>query len=1101
MRTCLLSLVSMVGLVSLTSMAHAQQPVTITGRVSSEGGTPLPYADVRIPSLALSALSRDAGVYAILVPGARVTGQQVMLVARLLGYKPESVSVTLTPGATVTQDFTLVANPLQLGEVVVTGAGTVSEAEKLGNVRNTVDSSQIIRSDESNIIEALAGKAPNVQVTSQAGDAGASSFIQIRGANTINGDGQPLIVVDGVPVDNSTQVLNPTLGNPSNNVGSTVESNRGADINPYDIASIEILKGASAAAIYGARAGQGVILITTKSGQAGPTQTTFRTEVQSNNVTQGPALQTTYGQGSEGVSVTPCAAGSGCRQTSGSWGAALAPGTPTYDHFSELFRAGFVTDNDLTVSGGDDRTTFYLDGEYLHNNGDIVGPNNHWQRSSVRLKGTERVLSNLTLGGNVAYADTRGAYVERGSNVSGLLLGSLRSPPEFNDANYLDPLTGTQRSFRYPDPALGSNVLTRGYDNPFFVLNDDQADSRVGRVFGNVNASYLPFSWLNVADVVGVDYSNDERVEALAQSSSAFPGGQVTSADYKHLGIDQTLTATATYSVSPQFGGTLTFGQNLSSRSVRVLADLGQTLIAPSPFTLQNTTTISLPANDSVAFVHDEAFFGQSTFDLWNQLYLTAGMRNDGSSTFGSANPRRWFPKASIAWEFTKALGGGQGEGLLNYGKVRFAYGQTGTEPLPYQTLNVLSTSAIPDAGFGPFLSATQGGLGGLYSGNVEGQDSLKPEVTTEWEVGGDFALFHGQRVDLHYTYYHEQSTDVIFLLPLPPSTGFQYQARNAATISNIGHELSLNLRPIQTASVDWSISLSWAKNTNTVDALQGTSVVLIPNAGFTDPQGAALAPNAMTGQKYPLGEIYGSDFVRCGRGIVLPVYGNIDQNSGQCLGAPAGAVFLSDGKDGNPAGYPLLDNNYEPIGNPFPDWTGSIQTAIRIKKWTITGLLDIKHGGQMWNGTKGALSYFGTSANTLVRGDTLVFGQSFYQQFTFAGPGVGMKVPIDQDNWFQGGLGSGFTGPSAQFIENAGFVKLREIAIAYSFDAPWVKRTFGFSAIDVRISGRNLVTWTSYTGIDPESTLFGADVQQQGFDYFGTPQTRSFTVSLTLHH
>ncbi len=629
-------------MVALAAPLCAQQPATISGRVSSSvGGAPLASVEIRIDSLALSVLSRDDGAYAILVPGARVNGQTVTVVARLFGYRPESVTVTLGAGAVLTEDFRLPPNPLQLDQLVVTGPGTVSEVEKLGHARAHIDSTVVMGSDEPNLIEALAGKLPNVHVTAQSGDPGASSFIQIRGPNTIEGEGEPLIVVDGVPVNNATQVLNPIVGAPSNDVGGVEETNRAADINPNDIASIEVLPGASAAAIYGARAGQGVILITTKGGQPGPTQTTFRTSIETENATQGPALQTEYGQGTGGVSVTPCALGSGCVQTDGSWGTALPPGTPTYDHYGDLFKTGFLSDNDVTVSGGDDRTTFYLDGEYLHNNGDMVGPNDNWQRTSLRLAGTERIASNFTLGANVDYADTRGSYNQTGSDQSGILLGSLRTPPEFNDEAYIDPLTGTQRSFIYPDPAAGSETLGRGYDNPFFALNNDQATTWVGRVFGNLHATYLPASWLQIQEVAGADYSDDQRLEALALSSTSFPTGDVTEADYKSTEIDETLTATGTYTVSPSFGGTVTFGQSLSSRSEHELANQGYELLAPAPFTLQNTSVLNLPANDSVAYIFDNGYFGQTTVDLWKQLFLSAGIRNDGSSTFGVVRASR----------------------------------------------------------------------------------------------------------------------------------------------------------------------------------------------------------------------------------------------------------------------------------------------------------------------------------------------------------------------------------------------------------------------------------------------------------------------------
>jgi TonB-linked SusC/RagA family outer membrane protein len=1066
----------------LPGRASAQQPDTISGLVTSEVGQPLSYVEVTIPALDLSVFTRENGRYVLIIPGARVTGQRVELLARRLGYKEKSVLVTLTAGA-LAQDFSLAPNPLKLGEIVATGAGTVTETEKLASVINHVDSTQIHGSDEMNVVQALAGKAPNVEVVSQGGDPGASSFIRIRGPNTLLGSEQPLLVVDGMPIDNSTTI---TGGN-GNNVASTIASNRAADINPSDIASIEILKGASAAAIYGARAGQGVVLITTKSGHAGPTRTTFSSQLLVNHVTQGVPLQTTYGQGSEGVAPT-CSA-RGCSLTSSSWGPKLATGTPVFDHFGELFQNGYTTDNNLTVSGGNDNTLFYLSGEYMYNRGDIVGPNDNYQRAAVRLKASQRLSDAFKLTGNVSVADSRGDYLERGSNVSGLLLGAMRTPPDFNNLVYLDSATGLQRSYRYPLPPFGSATTSRGYDNPFFVINKDAANSRVGRAYGDVNASYLATSWLQLSDELGLDYSTDERLEALAQSSSSFPLGQVTSADYKHLQLDNNLVATATYSVSPTFGGTVTLGQELNSRSERQIEVVGNGLIAPGPFSLSNTVDRSPPDN-TILLVHTASFFGQVTTDLFNQLYLTAGIRNDGSSTFGSANRFNWFPKASIAWEFTKYLNEPrsvfrflQGPlSILSYGKARLAYGQTGREPDAYQTINSFTTAALGDNGWGPSLTPTQNGRGGIYSGTVKGQQNLKPERTKEFEGGVDLGFFH-DRSDAHFTYYNRTSSDVIFLAPLAPSSGYQFQAQNAATINDVGYELSWNFRPIQTARAAWDIGLQWATDNDLVTQLKGAQFVLLPNSGFTDPQGAAIVG-------YPVGELRGTDFVRCGRGIIDPTYGNIDA---QCGNAPAGAIYLA------PNGKPIEDQSLRPIANPLPKWTGSVSSAFQYKKWRLSGLLDIKHGGQMWNGTRGALTFFGTAANTLNRGQTLVFGKTFYPQFTFAGPGVGVPVLINQDNWYQGDIGSGFTGPSAQFVENAGFVKLREIAVSYTFDGQWVKN-LGLDAIDLRVSGRNLKTWTKYTGIDPESNLLGADVGQQGFDYFNTPQTRSFAVSITLH-
>src|SRR5690242_17864571 len=319
------SLVTLVvTLVLRPSQAAAQEPVTITGTVSSDGGVPVAQAEVAIPAMGLGALSREDGRYAIVVPGARVAGQTVTVVARRLGYKAQTVQVALTAGG-VTRDFTLAANPLQLGEVVVTGAGTTTEVEKLGNVRHAVSADLIERSNEWNAVEALAAKAPNVTVTASSGEPGAGSYISIRGQRTVglpnSGSAQPLFVVDGIPIDNtsfSTTDFNPTDGLTAGSIEGTTQTNRASDINPNDIESVEILKGAAAAAIYGSRAGQGVVLITTKHGKAGPTHYSFRSSVSADDINRTYPLQRSWGQGSLGFAPSDPALGAvGCDRSAG----------------------------------------------------------------------------------------------------------------------------------------------------------------------------------------------------------------------------------------------------------------------------------------------------------------------------------------------------------------------------------------------------------------------------------------------------------------------------------------------------------------------------------------------------------------------------------------------------------------------------------------------------------------------------------------------------------------------------------------------------------------------------------------------------------------
>src|SRR5262249_25459577 len=402
------------------------------GRVRGEGGGGVGGVGGAVPELGLGGSTKDNGTYLFTVPGARVTRAAVTITARRVGYKPKTARITLNPG-TITQDFTLEANPLQLGEVVVTGAGTTMQVEKLGNVRNQVDSSLVQKSNESNVVQALAAKAPNVVINQSAGDPGASSKIQIRGLRTLNGQTQPLFVIDGVPANNetfSTTNFNPIdvggagVGGQDNGgeFEGTSAPNRMIDINPDDIENVEILKGAAAAAIYGARAANGVILITTKHGRSGQTHYELRSSGSNDVVTRKEPLQRGFSQGllSVGAGVCNNIGKSSCLR---SWGPALAAGTTTYDHSSEAFDTGHVLDNTLSASGGNDRTTFYLSGNYNNNQGVFIGPNNYFDRGTVRLNATHHLTDNFTLGGNFSYAHTRGHMTQRAHNVNGLLLG------------------------------------------------------------------------------------------------------------------------------------------------------------------------------------------------------------------------------------------------------------------------------------------------------------------------------------------------------------------------------------------------------------------------------------------------------------------------------------------------------------------------------------------------------------------------------------------------------------------------------------------------------------------------------------------------------
>jgi len=1082
-------------LVGAASTLSAQSGTTISGTVTNEQGVPLPGATVLIQGTTTGAHTDDAGRYVIIVPASNANGQSAVLVARVIGYSARQVPIVLTAGSNISQSFALVVNPLNLDAVLVTGAGTSTTRERLTTTINTVDSSALTRAaNPQNVVSALAAQAPNVEVRTQSGEPGASASIKIRGAASLSGTNQPLFVVDGQPIDNqtfSTQSIANGSGTAAGADASTVAPNRASDINPADIESIQILKSSAAAAIYGARAANGVVLITTKSGTPGATKYTISSTETFDRVNSPDLLQHTFVQGLNGVAAT-CGAPD-CRVARYSWGPAATAGTPLFDHSSELFDTGITADNNLQVSGGNDRTTFYASGGLMNQNGYLKGPNNKYNRATIRLKGTQQVNSKLKIGGNLSYVDTRGKFVQKGSNLSGVMLGALRTPPNFNNEDTYLP-NGLQRAYRFPNAT--SVAAMEGavyYDNPFFVLDNPGNRSELGRSVSNLTVDYTPMDWLSVNETLGADYYNDWRLESLPLTSGGDAVGNVTRNDLNNLEIDHNLIATAKHTFGTNTDLTFTVGQNLNSRRLRQTFAFGEQLIAPTPYNIQNTITPRV--QEYRALRHIEAYFGQAELSLLDQLVLNVGLRNDGFSTFGSANPRANYPKASAAWTFSNLLNHRDRTGILSYGKLHVAYGETGKEPPAYSAVTALnSTTFFGLGGFGDVLKSGINGQGALSTSLIVGNPNLKPERNKETEIGADLA-FLNSRIDLSATGYNKRGSDIILSAPINASAnGSNQQVLNAATISNKGLELTLNLHPIQLPNAAWDVGVQYGRNKGNVLSLNGAQFINYVNEGFT----GAIGTSAVG---FAPGVIQGADFIRCGRGITnvaISGMGVVPDIDAVCGSAPKGALFLG------PDGLPVPDATQRIIADPNPKYTMSYSTSVRWNKISLSGLLDVRKGGSVWNGTRGVLDFFGTGIDTKNR--TMTNGQygvnyALKNYPTTAGPGkdvVPFQTPSDWQNWFLSD-GGGFGTVGAQFVEDGSFAKLREISLTYTLDNPFFKNLTGFSSADIRIAGRNLKTWTKYTGFDPEVNLGGAEFLTQGLDYFINPPTRSFVLSFSL--
>jgi TonB-linked SusC/RagA family outer membrane protein len=1082
-------------LVGAASALSAQSGTTISGTVTNEQGVPLPGATVLIQGTTTGAHTDDAGRYVIVVPASNANGQSAVLVARVIGYSARQVPIVLTAGSNISQSFALVVNPLNLDVVLVTGAGTSTTRERLTTTINSVDSSALTRAaNPQNVVSALAGQAPNVEVRTQSGEPGSSASIKIRGAASLSGTNQPLFVVDGQPIDNqtfSTQSIANGSGTAAGADASTVAPNRASDINPADIESIQILKSSAAAAIYGARAANGVVLITTKSGTPGATKYTIASTETFDRVNMPDVLQHTFVQGQGGVAAT--CGGPDCSVARYSWGPAAPAGTPLFDHSNELFDTGLTADNNLQVSGGNDRTTFYASGGLMNQNGYLKGPNNKYNRASIRLKGTQQINSKFKIGGNLSYVDTRGKYVQKGSNLSGVMLGALRTPPNFNNEDTYLP-NGLQRAYRFPNAtSVASMENAVYYDNPFFVLDNPGNRSELGRSVANLTADWTPLEWLSVNETLGADYYNDWRLEALPLTSGGDAVGNVTRNDLNNLEIDHNLIATAKHTFGTNTDLTFTVGQNLNSRRLRQTFAFGEQLIAPTPYNIQNTITPRV--QEYRALRHIEAYFGQAELSVFDQLVLNLGLRNDGFSTFGSSNPRANYPKASAAWTFSNLINNRDRTGLFSYGKLHVAYGETGKEPPAYAAVTALSsTNFFTLSGFGDALKSGINGQGALSTSLIVGNTNLKPERNKETEIGADLA-FLNSKIDLSATGYNKRGSDIILSSPINASaTGSNQQVLNAATITNKGLELTLNLHPLQRPDAAWDIGVQYGRNKGNVQSLAGAQFITYNLEGFNGAIGASAIGFAP-------GVIQGTDFIRCGRGITnvavtgLGVVADIDA---LCGSAPKGALFLG------PNGLPVPDATQRIIADPNPKYTMSYSSSVRWHKLSLSGLLDVRKGGSVWNGTRGVLDFFGTGIDTQNR--TVTNGQygvnyALRNYPTTAGPGktiVPFTTAQAWENWFRGN-GGGFGPVGAQFVEDGSFAKLREISLTYTLDNQTFRNLTGFSSADIRIAGRNLKTWTKYTGFDPEVNLGGAEFLTQGLDYFINPPTRSFVLSFSL--
>ncbi len=1064
---------------------------TISGTLT-DGVEPLIGASILVKGTTTGTVTDFDGVYTLEVPDGGTT-----LIISYTGFDTQEIEL----GASNIVDAVL-SEGVTLETAVVTALGIQREEKALGYAVQQVDGSDIARSGSSNAVDALVGKASGIQVTRSSGSAGGGSRILVRGVTSMVGNNQPLIVIDGVRTNNET------LTSQASTAG-TAASNRLMDLNPDDIESINVLKGAAATALYGTAGATGVILITTKKGSAGErVEVSFSSSVGVDWISNMIDLQNTYAQGSGGAYRDPSTG------ASGSWGPRIAdlefstdrnhPDAPTgrtaydtdgnynydkngflvprgtgngtpanvYDNVNPFYQTGYTYTNSLAISGGGEKATFRLSGSDLRSDG--VVPNNEYKRKTVKLASTLRPMDNLTISGSVNFTKSDYVRVQQGSNTSGLLLGQLRTPVSFDNANGFSPEDAVNEAsaYEFPDRSQRNYRGGGGYDNPYWVINNALGFEDVSRTFGNVKADYMVNNWLGFGVNIGYDITSDIRKQVFEVGSRTNASGAVLHDEFNTQQYDNNFTVLGSGPLTDEISFDYVAGINVFSFDNHQSTTDGTGLVFPGFLDISNATNLS--SSEDIEKYKTLGFFGQVAANWNSTLYLTVGARQDYDSRLGNPDDFRvdntgfFYPSVSLGLVFTEMM---ENKGPLSFGKLRLSYAEVGAgPPSPYSTQSVFVSPSIGD-GWGDNINFPIAGVSAFDQSSLLGNSNLTPEKTTTFEVGVDLRFFNG-RFGIDATYYNGEVKDAILNASLTPSTGFTNVWLNSGEMSSEGIELTINATPIRSKGFTWDTQVNFTKSENIVTKL-APGIERLFLAGFN-----TAGTYLVEGNQY--GAIFGGAYLRADAGT----------DRDQSLNIPSGPVVINDDPTSSEFGYQAVDPAQRAIGNPNPDFILGWNNTISYKNFGLNFLLDWRQGGDLWNGTAWALSFFGRSqltADTREETPTVIEGVK-------ASDGTPNDIAVVRDQSYWTSSLGGFGAVGEQFVQDGGWVRLREVGVSYRFPATnWMKGgKFG-------ISGRNLWLSTDYDGIDPETSLTGTG-NGQGFDYFNNPSTRSLLFSLSFN-
>ncbi|MFB6454894.1 SusC/RagA family TonB-linked outer membrane protein [Chitinophaga sp. Hz27] len=1020
----LLTIMSLIVLL-LPHLVYAQQ--VISGTVTSSEREALPGVTVRVKSNNVNTTTDAQGHYSIKAnPGQA-------LEFSFIGFKNQTVIV----GSTNKIDIVLVSTETGLNEVVVTALGIKKERKGLGYAVQEIKSTELLKNKDPNLINSLNGKIAGVNVTNSGGAPGSSASIIIRGGTSLERNNQPLFVIDGVPMNNSTGQGDNSAFDGSVNI-STTNSNRAMDINPEDVESISVLKGPAAAALYGLQAAAGAIVITTKKGVEGKAVISVTPRFTTNVVNRLPKQQSKYKQGSNYT-------GAFTDQTGLSWGPEFAPGEKVYNNMGDFFQAAHAFDNSFNISGGTKNNKFFLSASNLTQTG--IVPTTGYDRSSVRFNG-EQVLGRFTFGVNATYAvsSTQKTLTGTGlwgSNGSGYMESIIAWPRSDNMKNWLNPDGSKHR--------LIPNIpLDDDSDNPYWLINKNPQSDQTNRFIGSIYTNVKVTNWLDATYRLGLDNFTTNFRSLISPGSSvklAWQNGMLSETNKRYNFVNSNFMLNFHKQIQ-DFDLSLLLGHTTEDYYTRSTSIRAESFIIPGLISLNNAINANRYSNDNIYRHRLMGMYGEFRASYRSLLYLSVTGRNDWSSTLPVAYRSFFYPSFSGSFVFSELM---KDHPVLSFGKVRASWAGVGKDTDPYVTQTGL---------FGPELTIG----GGFRNYWQQGNPALRPEHTNSYEFGTEMR-FLNNRIGFDFTYYTIRSVNQILSPRVSNATGYILKSVNAGLIENKGIELTVTGTPIRTSKLSWDVTLNLSHNAGRVKELPGAIPILyVTDVQVGNSKAASFDKGAFMG-------LSGSKWVTDSAGHLI-----LDAKTG--LPTPSTAT-----------------TSY--VGNREPKLIGGLNNSISYKNFSFNMLWDFRVGGDVYNGTEWLLTFYGLSEQTLDRGQTTTFTGVALNQTTGKYEPV-TKTVVKDEKYYR----DYYLKNAPFFIQSVNWVRLRSLSLTYAMPAEKLKRMPWLRGASVTVSGTNLLLFTNYKGMDPETSAAGAGVigsGSVGIDYAGVPATRGYAVGLNF--